>query len=116
MERHIALLQNNVDDNEQYSRCMCLRINGIPPVADGEIESAEMCIEKVKIVFEKLEVDVPDSVMGQAHRIGTQRTINGKKIHEVIARFTTRRHRTLVYKQGRRSKGTWGAFIPKKNY
>ncbi len=98
MERHIAQLQNNLDDNEQYNRRMCLRINGIPPVAEGEGETSEMCLEKVKNVFKELEVDVPDAVIDRAHRIGSPRIVKGKKIHQVIVRFTTWRHRTLVYR------------------
>ena len=31
MENLIAKLQDHNDDNEQYSRRLCLRINGIPP-------------------------------------------------------------------------------------
>jgi len=50
VERQIVLLQNIVDDNEQYNRRMHLRINGIPPMADGERETAEMCLEKVENV------------------------------------------------------------------
>eukprot|EP00795_Rhopilema_esculentum_P004267 gene4268-20464_t len=90
MERHIAQLQNNLDDNEQ--------INGLPPVAEGESETSEMCLEKVKNVFKELEVDVPDAVIDRAHRIGSPRNVKGKKIHQVIVRFTTWRHRTLVYR------------------
>ena len=96
--RHIAQLQNNLDDNEQYNRRLCLRINGLPPVAEGESETSEMCLEKVKNVFKELEVDVPDAVIDRAHRIGSPRIVKGKKIHQVIVRFTTWRHRTLVYR------------------
>ncbi|XP_065058021.1 uncharacterized protein LOC135685857 [Rhopilema esculentum] len=100
MERHIAQLQNNLDDNEQYNRRLCLRINGLLPVAEGESETSEMCLEKVKNVFKEkeLEVDVPDAVIDRAHRIGSPKIVKGKKIHQVIVRFTTWRHRTLVYR------------------
>ena len=98
MERHITLLQNNVDYNEQYNRRLCLKINGIPPVDDGERQTAEMWLEKVKNVFEKLEVEVPDTVIDMAHRIGKLRIVKGRKVHQVIVRFTTWRHRTLVYR------------------
>ena len=98
MKRHIALLQNNVDDTEQYNRRLCLRINGIPPVADGERETAEMCLEKVQNAFKELEVEVPDTIIDRAHRIGKPRIVKGRKVHQVIVRFTTWRHRTLVYR------------------
>ena len=98
MERHISVLQNNVDENEQYSRRLCLRINGIPPVPDGQNESSENCLEKVKNVFSELGVDVLDVVIDRAHRIGRPRVVQGKRVHQVIVRFTTWRHRTLVYR------------------
>ena len=98
IERHISLLQNNVDENEQYSRRLCLRINGIPPVPEGQNESSESCLEKVKNVFNELGVDVPDVVIDRAHRIGRPRIVQGKRVHQVIVRFTTWRHRTLVYR------------------
>ena len=52
-----AILQNvvnrlkpskeKIDNNEQYSRRLCLRINGIPLPEDGN-ESGEDCLDKVK--------------------------------------------------------------------
>ena len=98
MERHITLLQNNVDDNEQYNRRLCLRINGVPPVADGERGTPEICLEKVKNLFEKLEVEVPGTVIDRAHRIGKPRIVKERKVYQVMYAFTTRRHRTLVYR------------------
>ena len=98
MERHISVLQNNVDENEQYSRKLFLRINGIPPVPEGKNESSESCLEKVKNVFSELGVDIPDVVIDRAHRISRPRIVQGKRVHQVIVRFTTWRHRTLVYR------------------
>ena len=102
MERQIAQLQNNMDENEQENRRLCLRINSIPPVADGESETAEMCLAKVKDVLKKLEAEVPDEVIDHAHRIGTPRVVKGKKIYQMIVRFTTWRHRNLVYRARKR--------------
>ena len=98
MERHISVLQNNTDENEQYSRRLCLRINGSPPVPEGDNESSESCLEKVKNVFNDLGVDIPDVVIDRAHRIGRPRSVKVKRVHQVIVRFTTWRHRTLVYR------------------
>ena len=44
----------------------------------------------VKEMFKKLNVNVPDTVIDRAHRIGNR--------HQRIVRFTTWRHRTLVYR------------------
>ena len=56
-------------------------------MADGERETAEMCLEKVKNVFEKLEVEVPDTVIDRAHRIGKPRIVKGRKVYQVIVSF-----------------------------
>ena len=98
MENLIAKLQDYNDDNEQCSRRLCLRINGIPPPSNGEKETGEDCLEKVKKVFNQLEVDIPDSVVDRAHRIGRPQTVRGKTIHQVIVRFTTWRHKTKIYR------------------
>ena len=98
MENLIAKLQDHNDDNEQYSRRLCLRINGIPPPPKGEKETGEDCLEKVKKVFNELQVDIPDSVLDRAHRIGRPQTVRGRIIHQVIVRFTTWRHKTKVYR------------------
>ena len=54
----------------QYSRRLCLRIDGIDFPPNGTNESGESVLEKVKRVFDKLEVDVPDAVIDRVHGIG----------------------------------------------
>ena len=67
-------------------------------MADGEREMAEMCLEKVENVFEKFEVKVPDTVIDRAYRIDNPRIVKGRNVNQVIVRFTTWRHRTLVFR------------------
>lgn len=91
-------LEKRVDDMEQYQRRLCLRINGIPCANN---ESAEDCLQKVKsLVKNDLKVDVPDLAFDRAHRIGqvSQETENGKTYQSIIVRFTTWRHRTIVFR------------------
>ena len=90
MENYIRKLEQSVYDQEQYHRRLCLRIDGIPAAAPGKSESGEQCLTKVKQMFKKLNVKVPDTVIDRAHRIGNR--------HQMIVRFTTWRHRTLVYR------------------
>ena len=97
MERYIKQLEDGVDDQEQYNRRLCLRIDGIP-VSENETESGDQCLKKVKAVLEKLNVNVPEEVIDRAHRIGRPKVFNGRKIHTMIVRFTTWRHRTAVYR------------------
>ena len=111
LESHVAILQNSVsllkqeqeqEKSEQYSRRLCLCIEGIKPM---ETETADDCMEKVKDVFTSLNVKIPNEVIDRAHRIGKPfKNINGKVIHPVIVRFTTWRHRTEVYQARIKSK------------
>ena len=95
MESHIKHLMSCHDNQEQYSRRLCLRIDGMEL---PQQETGEECAEKVRRIFDELEVLVPDAVLDRAHRIGPVKQINGKTFQQVIVRFTTWRHRTYVYR------------------
>ena len=97
-EERIEQLELKADDMEQYQRRLCLRINGVEQEAD---ESGSKCLQKVKKIFkEDLKVDISDSVIDRAHRIGKERedTETSKKHRAIIVRFTTWRHKTAVYR------------------
>ena len=108
LESTVSMLQNNVnvlkqsaDTNEQYSRRTCLRITGIPP---AENESSDEVLEKVKDMFEELNVEIPDECIDRAHRIGKKFVNNGTHYHTIICKFTTWRHRTKVYEKRKSTK------------
>ena len=102
LESHVAILQNSVsllqhsqEEQEQYSKRLCLRIDGIKPT---ENENSDECLNKVKDVFSILDVDIPENVIDRAHRVGKPYTNHkNQKCHAMIVRFTTWRHRTKVY-------------------
>ena len=98
MESHITHLKKSSEITEQYQRRLCLRINGIDLPSNGPKETGEECLEKVKNVLDKIEVDIPEMVIDRAHRIGKVKVINGRKAQPMIVRFTTWRHHTSVYK------------------
>ena len=54
---------------------------------------------KVINIIKESEVQIPESVLDRAHRIGPTYTDNdtGKKMQSIIVRFMTFRHRTLFY-------------------
>ncbi len=97
LESYIAHMENGIDEQEQYNRRLCLRIDGIATPRQGQIETGEQCLKKVKSVFKELKVNIPDEVIDRAHRIGKPKVKNGIDIHTMIVRFTTWRHRTAVY-------------------
>lgn len=103
LERHVSYLQKSNDDGEQYQRRLCLRINGIDLPSSGKNESSDDCLQKVREVFDEIGVDIPDNVIDRAHRIGKLAKIEGKWVKQMIVRFTTWRHRSMVYKARKKS-------------
>ena len=83
--------ENQIEEIEQYGRRLCLRITTIPT---KEKETADMVLGKVKNVIEESGVDISDSTIDRAHRIGKRKGSS----QQIIVRFTTHRHRTLFYK------------------
>ena len=90
-------LENLVECYEQYSRRTCLRITNIPCEKD---ETSEKVLEKVKKLINEAGVDIPESNIDRAHRIGPQKD----KKQAVIVKFTTFRHRTLLFRARRKLK------------
>eukprot|EP00795_Rhopilema_esculentum_P010407 gene10407-19108_t len=103
LESHIAHLKSNQESHEQYSRRLCLRIDGIGFPEDSNQETSENVLQKVKHVFTEIGVDVPDTVIDRAHRIGPKSSRDGKAKQQVIVRLTTWRHRTAVYRARKKS-------------
>ena len=109
LESQVSMLQNHVtnlkhaydkkiDDLEQYGRRLCLRIDNVPY---KEKETADEVLKIVKGKFTEAEVDIPDTVLDRAHRIGQPYTLtnSGVKVQSIITRFTTFRHRTIFYRK-----------------
>ena len=100
LERRIAVLGNlerKIDDGEQYSKRLCLRINGIDLPQQGESDN---CIERVKEVLDELDCGVGIGSVDRAHRIGPMRTRNsdGKVRQQMIVPFSSFTDRTKVYR------------------
>ena len=75
MERYVCQLQKKADDQEQYNKRLRLRFDGI--ALEGN-NTAERCFMKVKDVFNKLQVRIPEDVVNRSHRIGKPKIIQGK--------------------------------------
>ena len=87
--RNIKAEQNKA---EQYSRRQSLRIHNVPMKNN---ETANDCLNTIKEIIAAEELDIPDSVIDRAHRVGRK---NGKKPPAIIVKFTTWRHRTILYR------------------
>ena len=104
LESHINHLAKSNDEVEQYQRRLCLRINGIDLPSDDDVkETSEECLAKVQEVFEDLGLSIPPNVINRAHRVGRVIMLKGKKVRSMIVRFTTFRHRSMVYRARKKS-------------
>ena len=74
-----------------------MKIDGVPSV-DSETSSG--VLEKVKEICAESHLEIPDSNLERAHRIGKPYFDKIKKVKckSIIIRFNTFRHRTLLYK------------------
>lgn len=98
-----GVYERRLDDLEFDDRRQNLRIVAIPRPSNGCKESAEEVLEKVKDAI--AELDIPnlnvDEVINRAHRVGKKfkRDGSNEEIHPIIARFTSWRSRTAVYRK-----------------
>ena len=96
--------QNNHEELEQYGRRLCLRIDGIPTKTK---ESSDDVLDSVKSLFKEAKVDIPESVIDRAHRIGSRYldASSNNYCKSMIIRLTTCRHRTMFYRAKNKLKG-----------
>ena len=89
--------QNNHEELEQYGRRLCLRIDGVPTKPN---ESSDDVLDSVKSLFKEAKVDIPESIIDRAHRIGSsyQDASLNNYCKSIIIRFTTFRHRIMFYR------------------
>ena len=94
LNKTLSKLEINIDDGEQYSCRMCLRIDGIDLKSD-ENENSSSCMEKVQKVFEEMGVQVAAVSIDRVHRIGKRfpatdekgRGIFGQDHQQIIVKF-----------------------------
>eukprot|EP00112_Aurelia_sp_Birch-Aquarium-sp1_P001141 Seg1118.2 transcript_id=Seg1118.2/GoldUCD/mRNA.D3Y31 product="hypothetical protein" protein_id=Seg1118.2/GoldUCD/D3Y31 len=89
-------LEHRIDDEEQYSRRQCLRINNIELPPQGEKEA---CMKEVEKVFRDLNCGVGVESVDRAHRIGPVKVTDaGSRCQQMIVRLNSFRDRTKVYR------------------
>ena len=86
-------LVKKCEDLEQYGRRLCLRILHV----DGDdSETSNDVFDKCKELFNNLALDIPEACIDSVHRVGKK---TPGKVRPIINRFTTWRHRTMVYRK-----------------
>ena len=95
-DQTVAGLMTKCDDNQQYSRCSCLRIHGIETKTK---ESNEDIIEKIKECYEALEIPFSEANIDRAHRIGKEYSdkTTGKKVKSITVKFKSWKSRQQLY-------------------
>lgn len=95
--------QTDHEELEQYGRRLCLRIDGVPCQQN---ETSDDVLEKVVGIISDAKCDIPGNVLDRAHRIGPfyKDKKSGKDMRSIIVRFSTFRHRSLLYKSRRNLK------------
>ena len=82
-----SCLVKKCDDLEQYGRILDV---------DGDDSETSDVFDKCTELFNKLELDIPGACIDRAHRIGKK---TPGRVRPIIVRFTTWRHRTMVYRK-----------------
>ena len=95
-------LHRKIDDNEQYSRRVCLRFDNVPLPENGHKED---CAKKIGEIMNQMNYGLDVNDIDRAHRIGQRKTSeDGSQRQQIIARFKSFRGRTLVYRNRKKAK------------
>ena len=103
LQQNVGLLQNKTNHTEQYTMRPQLRIHGIPAPKGNESNADVLNI--VREVSEDLGVEVTESDIFRAHRVGKvypekkkDGTTTGRKLQSVIVRFRSWEKRCELYR------------------
>ena len=92
---HVALLhERKMDDMEQVSRKVNLRLKGIEL---SKNDSPTLLMEKIMKELNDAEVDIPTYEIDRCHRIGDRYHYNGKTYQDVLIKFGFWRSRNTMY-------------------
>ena len=96
--------ENKTEQLEQYGRRLCLRVDGVP---HKERETSGEVLNIVRNKIKEVKAEIPDVVIDRAHRIGAPYFDEKAKVktQSIIVRFTTFRHRTMLYHKRKALKG-----------
>ena len=82
-------LEKYCEENEQYSRRLCLRVKNLKK---QENKSSKKVLEEIKYLFSEASINISDACIDRAHRVS-------KTDDKVIMRFTRFHHRTMFFRK-----------------
>ena len=87
---------------EQYGRRLCLRVDEVP-IREGE--NPKVIEQELQKEFAEMGVELQEDAIDRAHRIGKKYNVEVEEEDDtVIVRFSSWKHRTLVYRNRKKSK------------
>ena len=114
----VRAFERRIDDAEQHSRRLCLRIDNV--LVDDK-ETSEQCLNKIMHVIDNMDVAINRDMIDRVHRIGKKfarektedsdnsevtdnedREVPGMsstRYQQIIVRFTSWRARTLIHRK-----------------
>ena len=95
-ENVMQKLEVRCDDNEQYSKRSCLRINNIE--YDKNCQSASDTLNKVKKCYGDMGVSFDERAIDRAHGIGRTYEKGGKIYQSLLVKFTSWNDRERFYR------------------
>ena len=99
--KKIEKLEERVDDCEQYSRRLCVRIDNMA-VPSGVKED---CLSKIVELMSEMDSNLSEDSIDRAHRIGPKIVSeNGTVRQQMIVRFKTFSDHTKFYRSGKKAK------------
>uniref|UniRef100_A0A8D8T8L9 Uncharacterized protein n=1 Tax=Cacopsylla melanoneura TaxID=428564 RepID=A0A8D8T8L9_9HEMI len=96
LERREAEVEERLDDAEQYSRRMCLLLRGVPETPNRNDNEEECLVHVMKLMREKLKLNLSEEVVSRCHRLGGRRDEQGRG-RPIIVKFYSYRHRRAVF-------------------
>ena len=109
LENLAKIQERKADDVEQYGRRLCLPVDDTPLRSSETPKDIEYKLHKE---FEKMRLQLPEEAMDRAHSVGKRcevkeededGVVTGDTKQQVNVKFTSWTHRTLVYKNRKKS-------------
>ena len=102
LDQSMALLRQNFNDLEQYSRRECVEISGIPPSVWGEENVNNVVVKIAKL----MDVEMGEEDISVCHRLPMSRHHDGQPNQQkIIVKFVSREIKEKFYKSRRRLSG-----------
>lgn len=93
LKTKVRVLEDRIEDMEQYSRSNCVEIQGIP------LAPSENVLSIVKEVGKAMDLDIADTMVDACHRLGARQ--NGDNPPGIIVKFVRRMDKEEFLKRRR---------------